>query len=48
MREGNRVRKLVLALTNPSKILRAENLKNAQISVIIYIESERDVTPTSK
>ena len=40
MREGNRVRKLVLALTNLLKILRAENLKKAQNSAIIYIESE--------
>ena len=44
MREGNRVRKLVLALTNLLKILRAENLKTTQNSAIIYIESERDVT----
>jgi hypothetical protein len=30
------------------EILRLENLKNTQNSSIIYIESERDVTPTSK
>ena len=40
MREGNR-EKL-------SEILRAENLKKYENSAIIYIESERDVTPTSK
>ena len=48
MREGKRVRKLALALTNLLKILRAENLKIAQNSAIIYIESERDVTLPSK
>jgi hypothetical protein len=30
------------------KIQGIKNLKNSQTSSIIYIESERDVTPTSK
>ena len=36
------MRKLILALINLLKILRAENLKMYENSAIIYIESERD------
>ena len=48
MREGNKANQVASAnkerLISLLEILRAENLKMYEISVIIYIESERDVT----
>jgi hypothetical protein len=49
MREGDGYKVAsVKRVPLPLEILRTKNLKITQISSIIYIESERDVTPTSK